>query len=72
MSSLNLIRAYSNCRVKVRKPSEPIPLLAGPSAFLLFVVPVRPWGSEMNMVLGELKIEEKSNEITAIPELLDL
>lgn len=28
--------------------------------------------SEMNMVLGQLKTEEKSNEITAIPALLDL
>lgn len=33
---------------------------------------VSAWASEMNMVLGQLKTEEKSNEITAIPELLDL
>jgi predicted transposase YbfD/YdcC len=33
---------------------------------------VSAWASDMNMVLGQLKTEEKSNEITAIPELLDL
>ena len=33
---------------------------------------VSAWASEMNMVLGQLKTEEKSNEITAIPALLDL
>lgn len=33
---------------------------------------VSAWASEVNMVLGQLKTEEKSNEITAIPELLDL
>lgn len=33
---------------------------------------VSAWASEMNMVLGQVKTEEKSNEITAIPELLDL
>ena len=33
---------------------------------------VSAWASEMNMVVGQVKTEEKSNEITAIPELLDL
>ena len=33
---------------------------------------VSAWASDMNMVIGQLKTEEKSNEITAIPELLDL
>lgn len=33
---------------------------------------VSAWASEMSMVLGQVKTEEKSNEITAIPELLDL
>ena len=28
--------------------------------------------SELGIALGQLKTEEKSNEITAIPELLDL
>ena len=33
---------------------------------------VSAWASDTNMVLGQLKTDEKSNEITAIPELLDL
>ncbi len=33
---------------------------------------VSAWGSKMNMVLGQIKTDEKSNEITAIPELIDL
>jgi len=33
---------------------------------------VSAWCSEQNMVLGQFKTEEKSNEITAIPQLLDL
>lgn len=33
---------------------------------------VSAWSSENNMVLGQVKTEEKSNEITAIPTLLDL
>ncbi|CCK78449.1 ISAs1 family transposase [Desulfobacula toluolica] len=33
---------------------------------------VSAWTSDMNMVLGQLKTEEKSNEITAIPELLEI
>jgi|GEM_PF-888026 hypothetical protein len=33
---------------------------------------VSAWTSDTNMVLGQLKTDEKSNEITAIPELLDL
>ncbi|HRA43326.1 MAG TPA: ISAs1 family transposase, partial [Gammaproteobacteria bacterium] len=32
---------------------------------------VSAWASENRMVLGQIKTEEKSNEITAIPELLD-
>lgn len=30
------------------------------------------WASKQNMILGQLKTDNKSNEITAIPELLDL
>lgn len=33
---------------------------------------VSAWASENRMVLGQVKTDEKSNEITAIPELLDL
>lgn len=33
---------------------------------------VSAWASENGMVLGQVKTDEKSNEITAIPELLDL
>jgi len=33
---------------------------------------VSAWCSEQNLVLGQVKVDEKSNEITAIPELLDL
>lgn len=31
---------------------------------------VSAWASESNLVLGQVKVNEKSNEITAIPELL--
>nr|WP_321396876.1 ISAs1 family transposase [uncultured Desulfobacter sp.] len=33
---------------------------------------VSAWASDANMVLGQIKTDEKSNEITAIPQLLDL
>lgn len=33
---------------------------------------VGAWSNENNMVLGQVKTEDKSNEITAIPTLLDL
>jgi predicted transposase YbfD/YdcC len=33
---------------------------------------VSAWACENNLVLGQVKVNEKSNEITAIPELLDL
>ncbi len=33
---------------------------------------VSAWASESGVTLGQVKTEEKSNEITAIPELLDL
>lgn len=33
---------------------------------------VSAWASENNIVVGQIKVDEKSNEITAIPELLDL
>jgi len=33
---------------------------------------VSAWASNNNMVLGQLKVSEKSNEITAIPKLLEL
>lgn len=32
---------------------------------------VSAWASENEIVLGQIKVKEKSNEITAIPELLD-
>jgi len=33
---------------------------------------VSAWASENEMVLGQVKVDQKSNEITAIPELLEL
>jgi predicted transposase YbfD/YdcC len=33
---------------------------------------VSAWASENQMVLGQVKVDAKSNEITAIPELLDM
>ena len=33
---------------------------------------VSAWASENRLVLGQVKTEEKSNEITAIPQLLDM
>lgn len=33
---------------------------------------VSAWANENKMVLGQIKVDEKSNEITAIPKLLDL
>lgn len=42
---------------------------AGSSAFVHMV---SAWATSNNVVLGQLKTEEKSNEITAIPELLKL
>ena len=33
---------------------------------------VSAWASENRLVLGQVKVDEKSNEITAIPQLLDL
>lgn len=33
---------------------------------------VSAWADENHLVLGQLKVEEKSNEITAIPQLLDV
>ena len=33
---------------------------------------VSAWASEKRMLLGQIRTEEKSNEITAIPELLDM
>lgn len=32
---------------------------------------VSAWANENNLVLGQVRVNEKSNEITAIPELLD-
>lgn len=32
---------------------------------------VSAWASEQNLVLGQRRVDDKSNEITAIPELLD-
>ena len=31
---------------------------------------VSAWATENSLVLGQTKVDEKSNEITAIPELL--
>lgn len=33
---------------------------------------VSAWANDNNLVLGQVKVDEKSNEITAIPKLLDL
>ena len=33
---------------------------------------VSAWANEQQMVLGEVAVEEKSNEITAVPQLLDI
>ena len=33
---------------------------------------ISAWSSEQRLVLGQLKVEDKSNEITAIPALLEL
>ncbi len=33
---------------------------------------VSAWANTNNLVLGQLKVDDKSNEITAIPELLDM
>src|SRR6476660_9842205 len=33
---------------------------------------VSAWATENSLVLGQVKTEEKSNEITAIPKLLEL
>jgi predicted transposase YbfD/YdcC len=33
---------------------------------------VRAWATESQLVLGQIKVDDKSNEITAIPALLDL
>lgn len=33
---------------------------------------VSAWSSQLNIALGQKKVSEKSNEITAIPELLDI
>lgn len=33
---------------------------------------VSPWAAKNELILGQIKTKEKSNEITAIPELLNL
>ena len=33
---------------------------------------VSAWANKNNLLLGQVKVDEKSNEITAIPKLLDL
>jgi predicted transposase YbfD/YdcC len=33
---------------------------------------VSAWSAKQNLVLGQVKVADKSNEITAIPRLLDL
>jgi len=42
--------------------------LGGKSAIYM----VSAWSNANNLVLGQVKVDEKSNEITAIPKLLDL
>ena len=37
-----------------------------------FVHMVNAWATEFNMVMGQVKVDDKSNEITAIPELLEM
>ena len=37
-----------------------------------FIHMVSAWASETGIVLGQLRIDDKSNEITAVPQLLDL
>ncbi len=32
---------------------------------------ISAWASQNNLILGQIRVNEKSNEITAIPELLD-
>ncbi len=32
---------------------------------------VSAWANQNNLVLGQIRVNEKSNEITVIPELLD-
>jgi predicted transposase YbfD/YdcC len=41
---------------------------AGKAAICL----VSAWASDQHLVLGQVKVDEKSNEITAIPDLLDV
>jgi hypothetical protein len=36
------------------------------------VHPVSAWAEKNHIVLGQVKVDEKSNEITAIPKLFDL
>lgn len=36
-----------------------------------YVHMISAWSHEAGMVLGQLKVDEKTNEITAIPQLLD-
>jgi predicted transposase YbfD/YdcC len=31
-----------------------------------------PWACDNNLVLGQIKVDDKSNEITAIPKLLEI
>ena len=45
---------------------------ADPDSRNSFVHMVSAWGSSSNFTLGQLKVEGKSNEITAIPKLLEM
>lgn len=39
---------------------------------LVSILPVSAWATNSNLVLRQIKVSEKSNEITAIPKLLEL
>ncbi len=52
----------------VRPTEAPLDREQGQSALQT----VSAWASEHRLMLGQMKVEEKSNEITAIPALLEL
>ena len=37
-----------------------------------FIHVVSAWANKTGIVLGQMRVDEKSNEITAVPQLLDL
>lgn len=52
----------------MEKPSEGAKVNGEKSPFYM----VSEWATNNNLVLGQVKVSEKSNEITAIPKLLEL